>query len=115
MVADEDVAACLAMGRYGADLIPAQAILLTHCNAGALATAGWAADWHRSTWPIKSGKLLHVFVDETRPILQGARLTAWELQQAGHSTDTDYGQHGGPLYAPRRDSTRLCRRGPRGC
>lgn len=83
VVADEDVAACLAMGRYGADLIPAQATLLTHCNAGALATAGLGSGLAPIYVAHQSGKQLHVFVDETRPILQGARLTAWELQQAG--------------------------------
>ena len=82
-VADEDVAACLAMGRYGAELIPAQATLLTHCNAGALATAGLGSGLAPIYVAHQSGKQLHIFVDETRPILQGARLTAWELQQAG--------------------------------
>ena len=82
-VADEDFAACLAMGRYGAELIPAQATLLTHCNAGALATAGLGSGLAPLYVAQQSGKQLHVFVDETRPVLQGARLTAWELQQAG--------------------------------
>ncbi|HEY0756576.1 MAG TPA: S-methyl-5-thioribose-1-phosphate isomerase [Ktedonobacteraceae bacterium] len=82
-IADEDVAACLAMGRYGADLIPSQATLLTHCNAGALATTGLGSGLAPVYVAHQSGKQIHVFVDETRPILQGARLTAWELQQAG--------------------------------
>ena len=82
-VADEDFAACLAMGRYGAELIPDQATLLTHCNAGALATAGLGSALAPVYVAHQSGKHLHVFVDETRPVLQGARLTAWELQQAG--------------------------------
>ncbi|MGH2481588.1 MAG: S-methyl-5-thioribose-1-phosphate isomerase, partial [Ktedonobacteraceae bacterium] len=82
-VADEDYAACLAMGRFGADLIPAQATLLTHCNAGALATSGLGSGLAPLYIAHQSGKMLHVFVDETRPVLQGARLTAWELQQAG--------------------------------
>lgn len=82
-IADEDAAACLAMGRYGAELIPAQATLLTHCNAGALATAGIGTALAPFYVAHQSGKQLQVFVDETRPILQGARLTAWELQQAG--------------------------------
>lgn len=82
-VADEDFAACLAMGRYGAELIPARATLLTHCNAGALATAGLGSGLAPLYVAQQSGKQLHVFVDETRPVLQGARLTAWELQQAG--------------------------------
>ncbi len=82
-IAAEDIAACLAMGRYGAELIPAEATLLTHCNAGALATAGLGSGLAPLYVAHQSGKRLHVFVDETRPVLQGARLTAWELQQAG--------------------------------
>ena len=84
-VADEDYAACLAMGRFGAELIPAQATLLTHCNAGALATSGLGSGLAPLYIAHQSGKKVHVFVDETRPVLQGARLTAWELQQAGIS------------------------------
>jgi methylthioribose-1-phosphate isomerase len=82
-VADEDAAACLAMGRYGATLIPEVATLLTHCNAGALATAGLGTALAPFYIAHRAGKRLHVFVDETRPVLQGARLTAWELQRAG--------------------------------
>ncbi len=82
-IADEDSAACLAMGKYGAELIPAEATLLTHCNAGALATAGLGSGLAPLYVAHQTGKRLHVFVDETRPVLQGARLTAWELQQAG--------------------------------
>lgn len=82
-IADEDVAACLAMGHYGAELIPEQATLLTHCNAGALATAGLGSGLAPLYVAHQAGKQLKVFVDETRPVLQGARLTAWELQQAG--------------------------------
>lgn len=82
-LADEDFAACQAMGRYGAELIPTQATLLTHCNAGALATAGIGSALAPLYMAHQSGKRLHVFVDETRPVLQGARLTTWELQQAG--------------------------------
>lgn len=82
-VAEEDAAACLAMGRYGAELIPDGATLLTHCNAGALATAGLGTALAPLYIAHRSGKRLHVFVDETRPVLQGARLTAWELGRAG--------------------------------
>jgi methylthioribose-1-phosphate isomerase len=82
-VAAEDAAACLAMGRYGATLIPDEAIVLTHCNAGALATAGLGTALAPFYIAHRAGKRLHVFVDETRPVLQGARLTAWELQRAG--------------------------------
>jgi methylthioribose-1-phosphate isomerase len=82
-IADEDAAACLRMGQYGAELIADGASLLTHCNAGALATGGLGTALAPFYVAQQSGKRLHVFVDETRPILQGARLTAWELQQAG--------------------------------
>ncbi|HEY1349758.1 MAG TPA: S-methyl-5-thioribose-1-phosphate isomerase [Ktedonobacteraceae bacterium] len=82
-VAAEDAAACLAMGRYGAALIPDGARLLTHCNAGALATAGLGTALAPVYIAHRAGKRLHVFVDETRPVLQGARLTAWELARAG--------------------------------
>jgi methylthioribose-1-phosphate isomerase len=81
MIADEDAQSCLQMGRYGADLIADGDTLLTHCNAGALATNGIGTALAPIYAAIARGKQLHVFVDETRPILQGARLTAWELQQ----------------------------------
>jgi methylthioribose-1-phosphate isomerase len=82
-IADEDFQACLNMGRYGAELIADEDILLTHCNAGFLATAGWGTALAPMYVAHRSGKHLHVFVDETRPVLQGARLTAWELMQEG--------------------------------
>lgn len=82
-IADEDYEACLRMGEYGAHLITDGATLLTHCNAGALATAGLGTALAPMYVAHKAGKRLHVFVDETRPVLQGARLTAWELQRAG--------------------------------
>jgi methylthioribose-1-phosphate isomerase len=80
---DEDEAACRRMGELGAALLPKDALVLTHCNTGALATAGHgtALGVIRSAW--EAGKLSSVFVDETRPYLQGARLTAWELTQEG--------------------------------
>jgi methylthioribose-1-phosphate isomerase len=71
------------MGRYGAELIADGDTLLTHCNAGSLATAGWGTALAPMYVAHRAGKRLHVYVDETRPILQGARLTAWELQQEG--------------------------------
>jgi methylthioribose-1-phosphate isomerase len=82
-IADEDVAACLRMGRYGAELIADGDTVLTHCNAGALATTGLGSALAPIYTAHRDGKQIHVFVDETRPVLQGARLTAWELQQAG--------------------------------
>ncbi len=81
--AAEDLAACKAMGEHGAALLPEGARVLTHCNAGALATAGWgtALGVIRSAHAL--GKIARVYVDETRPVLQGARLTAWELMREG--------------------------------
>jgi len=82
-VADEDAAACRSMGRLGAELIADGDTLLTHCNAGALATAGMGTALAPIFTAHQAGKRLHVYVDETRPVLQGARLTAWELGRAG--------------------------------
>ncbi len=82
-IASEDDAACRKMGLYGADLIADGDILLTHCNAGILATSGIGTALAPIYTAHNEGKHVHVFVDETRPVLQGARLTTWELQQAG--------------------------------
>ncbi len=82
-MAEEDIAANQAMGRHGAALIPDGANVLTHCNAGALATVDWGTALGVIRTAHGQGKRLHVWVDETRPYLQGARLTAWELQQWG--------------------------------
>ena len=82
-IAAEDEAACLQMGRLGAELIADGDILLTHCNAGSLATSGLGTALAPIYIADQQGKRIHVFVDETRPVLQGARLTAWELQQQG--------------------------------
>jgi len=81
-IAREDFDACMQMAIYGAELISDGDTLLTHCNAGALATAGWGTALAPMYVAHNAGKKIHVFVDETRPVLQGARLTAWELQQA---------------------------------
>jgi methylthioribose-1-phosphate isomerase len=83
LIASEDAAACTQMGLYGASLIADGDVLLTHCNAGALATAGSGTALAPIYAAHKEGKQVRVFVDETRPVLQGARLTAWELQQEG--------------------------------
>ncbi|MFZ0707016.1 MAG: S-methyl-5-thioribose-1-phosphate isomerase [Candidatus Korobacteraceae bacterium] len=77
----EDIAANEAMGRHGAVLLPSRGGVLTHCNAGALATAGYGTALGVIRAAVESGKELHVFADETRPFLQGARLTAWELMK----------------------------------
>jgi methylthioribose-1-phosphate isomerase len=78
---DEDVASCRAMGAFGAAVVPEEAHILTHCNAGALATAGYGTALGVVRGAIEAGKHVTVFADETRPFLQGARLTVWELQQ----------------------------------
>ncbi len=82
-IQQEDIAMCRTMGQYGAQLLQDGQTILTHCNAGALATAGYgtALGVIRAAW--ESGKKIEVLADETRPVLQGARLTAWELMQDG--------------------------------
>ena len=82
----EDIAANKAMGRYGAALMPNSGGVLTHCNAGALATCGYGTALGVIRAAVESGKKIHVFADETRPFLQGARLTAWELVKDGIQT-----------------------------
>jgi methylthioribose-1-phosphate isomerase len=79
----EDVEACRSMGRHGAPLLPDEGNVLTHCNAGALATAGYGTALGVIRAAVEAGKRIAVFADETRPFLQGARLTAWELQKDG--------------------------------
>ncbi len=80
-IEDEDRAMCTAMGRHGAPLLAAAANVLTHCNAGALATAGDGTALSVIFEAARRNPALHVYADETRPLWQGARLTAWELQQ----------------------------------
>ncbi len=82
----EDLEACRRMGDLGAELLPAEARVLTHCNAGALATAGYGTALGVVRSAARLGKVRMVFADETRPWLQGARLTAWELLQDGIPT-----------------------------
>ncbi len=82
---EEDRQVCRAIGRYGAALLPAGAGVLTHCNAGGLATADYGTALAVFFTAHEQGKQPHVFVDETRPLLQGARLTAWELSRRGLS------------------------------
>jgi len=77
----EDLAANRAMGAHGAKLLPRNGSVLTHCNAGALATAGYGTALGVIRAAVAAGKRIHVYVDETRPFLQGARLTAWELSK----------------------------------
>jgi methylthioribose-1-phosphate isomerase len=80
---EEDIAINRAIGRHGAPLVPDGKSVLTHCNAGALATAGYGTALGVIRAAAEAGKKVHVFADETRPFLQGARLTVWELQQDG--------------------------------
>jgi len=82
----EDIATNEAMGKHGAGLLPASGGVLTHCNAGALATCGYGTALGVIRAAVASGKNLHVFADETRPFLQGSRLTAWELMKDGIPT-----------------------------
>ncbi len=82
-MAEEDVAANKRMGAFGLDLVPQGANVLTHCNAGALATVDYGTALGVVRAAHDAGRGIHVYVDETRPFLQGARLTAWELQQVG--------------------------------
>ena len=82
----EDIATCRAIGHHGAELVPDGKTVLTHCNAGALATAGYGTALGVIRAAVEAGKKIDVFAGETRPFLQGARLTAWELQQDGIET-----------------------------
>ncbi len=83
---DEDIAACRAMGAHGASLLPSEGGVLTHCNAGALATCGYGTALGVIRSAVEQGSRIQVFADETRPFLQGARLTAWELMHDGIPT-----------------------------
>ena len=78
---DEDIAACKQLGDHGADLLPQTGTILTHCNAGALAACGYGSALGVIRSAVARGHQLDVFADETRPYLQGARLTAWELMK----------------------------------
>src|SRR3954453_6854636 len=85
-VRDEDLAINRKIGSFGAPLVPDGKTVLTHCNAGALATAGFGTALGVVRAAVQEGKKIDVFADETRPFLQGARLTAWELQRDGIET-----------------------------
>ncbi|MEP7002449.1 MAG: S-methyl-5-thioribose-1-phosphate isomerase [bacterium] len=82
-ILDEDRAMCRRIGEHGLTLLPANARVLTHCNAGALATGGIGTALAPIYLAAEQGSHVRVFADETRPLLQGSRLTAWELTQAG--------------------------------
>jgi methylthioribose-1-phosphate isomerase len=85
-IQDEDLRSNQSMGRFGAALLGDEATVLTHCNAGALATSGYGTALGVIRAAIEQGKQIRVFADETRPLLQGARLTAWELARDGIPT-----------------------------
>ena len=94
---DEDVASCRALGAFGSEVVPAEAHVLTHCNAGALATGGYGTALGVVRAAVGDGKRVAVFADETRPFLQGARLTAWELLRDGIETTVITDSMAGPL------------------
>jgi methylthioribose-1-phosphate isomerase len=94
---DEDVANCRLMGGVGAEVVPDGGRVLTHCNAGALATAGYGSALGVIRAAVEQGKKVAVFADETRPFMQGARLTAWELIRDGISTTVITESMAGPL------------------
>ena len=95
----DDVASCRALGDLGASLFPAHARVLTHCNAGALATAGYGTALGVIRSAHRQGKVTRVFADETRPVMQGARLTAWELVNEGIPTTLITDSMAGALMA----------------
>ena len=94
---DEDVASCRTLGGFGAAVVPDGARVLTHCNAGALATAGYGSALGVVRAAVEQGKRVAVIADETRPFLQGARLTAWELIRDGIETTVITESMAGPL------------------
>lgn len=102
---EEDRAMCRRIGEAGLSLVPDGANVLTHCNAGALATGGIGTALAPIYLAHEAGRRVHVYVDETRPVLQGARLTAWELSEAGiHCTLLADGAAGSLLRAARVDA-----------
>jgi methylthioribose-1-phosphate isomerase len=94
---DEDIQSCRAMGRFGAELVGVGARILTHCNAGSLATAGYGTALGVIRAAAEQGKVRQVYADETRPFLQGARLTAWELVRDRIPTTVITESMAGPL------------------
>ena len=97
LIHDEDIASCQAMGKAGAAVVPDGARILTHCNAGALATAGYGTALGVIRAAAEQGKVTQVYADETRPFLQGARLTAWELVRDRIPTTVITESMAGPL------------------
>ncbi len=96
-VESEDVESCRTLGSYGSEVVPDGGHVLTHCNAGALATGGYGTALGVIRAAVAHGKRVGVFADETRPFLQGARLTAWELCRDGIETTVITDSMAGPL------------------
>ena len=96
-IQQEDVTMNRRLGAHGAELVPDGSRILTHCNAGALATAGYGSALGVIRAAVERGKKVAVFADETRPFLQGARLTAWELVRDGIHTTVITESMAGPL------------------
>ena len=110
---EEDIAACKAMGAHGAaNCMPDEGSVLTHCNAGALATCGYGTALGVIRAAVERGKRIHVYADETRPFLQGARLTAWELMADGIATTVICDNMAASLMRRGRDSDGGGGRGP---
>ena len=106
---EEDIEVNKAIGRWGAQFIKDGDTVLTHCNAGSLATGGYGTATAPIFVAIEQGKKIQVIADETRPVLQGARLTAWELMQAGVPVTLITDNSAGALMKKRRDRPCYCR------
>ena len=104
-IAAEDIARNRRIGAHGAAVVPGDAQILTHCNAGALATVGYGTALGVSAARSRTASDVHVWVDETRPVLQGARLTAWELERLGIDATLGRRQRRGVADGARRRST----------
>ena len=113
-IADEDVEINRRMGAFGAEIVPPQANILTHCNAGSLATVDYGTALGVVRAAVEQGKQVHVWVDETRPRLQGARLTAWELMRDGIPMTLIADNAAGMLMRAGQGGPGALRRGSRG-
>ena len=107
-IIEEDREKCRAIGQHGLDLIRNGDSILTHCNAGGLATSDYGTALAVMFSAHESGKNISVYADETRPLLQGARLTAWELMQAGIDVTLICDKHGGTGHEGRENPVRHC-------
>ncbi len=114
-IADEDVETNRRMAKFGADLIADGDTIIHHCNTGALAAVDWGTALGVIRMAHDMGKRVHVLVDETRPRLQGARLTAWELDQYGISYEIITDNAAGYMLQHRTGPKSFFWRGPCGC